>query len=200
MAYWVVAGVGALSAALAWIAIVEPRTLLRRAKVPAGAAPPHPALLAVLRSEVAGMLRDFWTVLKIPTFMVLMTEVPHPGLMQHTRKAAHVGTEELSALLHVLLSCKNPLESAMYTLVVRAITRPCSSRYHTSCKLRVALTMAVCGAQHVLTGAMYQSMGYQTMYLQVCLGGRARRGCFPICWHAVTEPCMCAVLSSGNTI
>lgn len=93
MAYWVVAGVGALSAALAWIAIVEPRALLRRAKVPAGAAPPRPALLAVLRNEVAGMLRDFWTVLKIPTFMVLMTEVPHPGLMQHTRETAAVQYE-----------------------------------------------------------------------------------------------------------
>ena len=75
VAYWAVAGVGVMSAALAWLAIVEPRTLLRKAKTPVGTAPPRPALLAVLRKEVAGMLRDFWTVLKVPTFLVLMTEV-----------------------------------------------------------------------------------------------------------------------------
>ncbi len=91
----------------------------------------------------------------------------------------------------------------MYPLVSLATTQPCCSRYPASCdvsRLKLALTMAVCGAQHVLTGSMYQSMGYQTMYLQVRLGARARRGCFPKCWHAVTEPCVCAVLSSGNTI
>ena len=34
--------------------------------------------------------------------------------------------------------------------------------------------MVVCGAQHVLTGSMYQSTGYQTMYLQVRRGAKGQ--------------------------
>ena len=75
LAYWVVAGVGALACAMAWVAIVEPRSLLRKPAPPAGGPPPRRAWLAVARAETLRVLRDFWTVLKIPTFVVMMAEV-----------------------------------------------------------------------------------------------------------------------------
>lgn len=75
LAYWVVAGVGALACAMAWVAIVEPRSLLRKSAPPPGGPPPRRAWLAVARAETLRVLRDFWTVLKIPTFVVMMAEV-----------------------------------------------------------------------------------------------------------------------------
>lgn len=76
VAYWVVAGLGFAAAVLAWLAIVEPRALLRKPCVPPGVhPPPRRALLAAARAETARMLRDFWTVLKVPTFLVMMAEV-----------------------------------------------------------------------------------------------------------------------------
>lgn len=62
----------------------------------------------------------------------------------------------------------------------------------------MALTMAVCGAQHVLTGAMFQSMGYQTMYLQVRLGARARRVAFLNAGMLSRKPA-CALCCSTET-
>ena len=66
---------GALACAMAWVAIVEPRSLLRKPAPPPGGPPPRRAWLAVARAEALRVLRDFWTVLKIPTFVVMMAEV-----------------------------------------------------------------------------------------------------------------------------
>ncbi|KAK9843749.1 hypothetical protein WJX81_004878 [Elliptochloris bilobata] len=74
LAYWVVAGLGAAAAVLAWLAIVEPRSLLHKPSAPPGGPPPRRAWLAVARAEVARVLRDFWAVLKVPTFVVMMAE------------------------------------------------------------------------------------------------------------------------------
>jgi hypothetical protein len=91
VAYWVVAATGFLTAAVAWLAIVEPRARLRKPAPPPGVAPPpRRAALAVARAEALRILRDFWTVLKIPTFVVMMAEVlPVPHVMHlHTPSTA----------------------------------------------------------------------------------------------------------------
>ena len=78
LAFWVVAGVGALACAMAGVAIVEPRSLLRKPAAggpPAACLPPRHAWLPVTRAEALRVLRDFWTLLKIPTFLVMMAEV-----------------------------------------------------------------------------------------------------------------------------
>ncbi len=151
VAYWVVAATGFLTAAVAWLAIVEPRARLRKPAPPPGATPPpRRAVLAVVRAEALRILRDFWTVLKIPTFVVMMAEVrpmPHGMHLQMPSTALH----GLAQLLLVLnrAGAVRPTERVSRPGVMQTV------------HLRSG-----CCAQHVV-GSFSWSSGYRTMYFQV---------------------------------